>query len=400
MVKDFAFAPTPDIRFGAGKFEKVPEIISQYGTRMILITGGSSLEKTGNLDLLKNILNDKNITFYHETITSEPAPDKIDELSSHYRNEDIEVVAAVGGGSVIDTGKAVSAMLTCKESVMAYLEGVGEGKEHSGDKIPFIAVPTTSGTGSEATKNAVLSRVGKNGFKKSLRHDNFIPDKAVLDPALTISCPPKITAASGMDAISQLLGAYVSTAASPMTDSLVLKALELAGNFYYRVCTDLADDLTARKAMAYTSLISGIALANAGLGIVHGLASPVGGFFDIPHGVVCGTLLPEAVKINIKLLREKKNGDYYLRKYALAGALLENGSRLGNLNIADSEIDNYCERLVSLLEKWVEKLPISRLGEYGIQEDDLAPIVEKTGNKNNPVILDHNQIENILRGRL
>ncbi|MFW6294333.1 MAG: iron-containing alcohol dehydrogenase, partial [Halanaerobium sp.] len=314
-----------------------------------------------------------------------------------YRGKGISSVTAIGGGSVMDTGKAISAMLTQEDSVLNYLEVVGSGKEHPGDKIPFIAVPTTSGTGSEATKNAVLSKVGEDGFKKSLRHDNFIPNIALLDPKLTISCPADITAASGLDAVTQLLGAYTSTKASPITDSLALKALKYAGESLVPAAVDKGDDPEVRAGMAYASLISGITLANAGLGIVHGLASAVGGYFDIPHGIVCGTLLAEAVKLNIRLLRENNN-IFYLKKYAKAGAVLSGENNL-DINSPQS-IDRYCDLLIDILAEWTAKLNISRLGEYGVSEDDLDKIAAKAGNKNNPVQLDKEQIKKLIRSRL
>ena len=402
MVKSFKFAPTPEIRFGAGSFGQLPDLISARGEKVLLVTGGSSLKRSGKYQQLVSDLKHKVTWLDDVQISGEPSPDRVDEICDSYRDKSLDLVVAIGGGSVIDAGKAVSAMLTCDESVMAYLEGVGAGKTHSGEKIPFFAVPTTSGTGSEATKNAVLSRVGEDGFKKSLRHDNFIPDLALLDPDLTVTCPPDITAASGMDAISQLLGAYVSTAAFPMTDSLILSALELAGEYYLPVCTTEAQNVEARGGMAYASLVSGIVLANAGLGIVHGLASPVGGFFDIPHGVVCGTLLAEAVKMNVELLSREESAveEEFLGKYARAGALLSGQAGLDSLDIAYDEVSDYCQLLIETLQRWTEELELPRLGEYGIKEKALCGIAENTGNKNNPVQLSSDQIVSLLKKRL
>ena len=393
----FTFASTPKIIFETGSFQKLPDLIADYGKNTLIVTGASSLYKSGRFDELKKGLKDHSISFSNVKVAEEPSPDLIDEITDKFRGENISSVIAIGGGSVMDTGKAVSAMLTQEDPVIKYLEVVGEGKEHPGDKIPFIAVPTTSGTGSEATKNAVLSNVGKDGFKKSLRHDNFIPNIALLDPKLTVSCPASITAASGMDAITQLLGAYTSTKASPMTDSLALKALEYAGESLVPAATDKGENLQFRAGMAYASLISGITLANAGLGIVHGLASAVGGYFDIPHGVVCGTLLAEAVKLNINLLRENNN-QFYLKKYAKAGAVLSGENSL-DLNSHHS-IERYCDLLIDILEEWTTRLNIARLGEYGVSEDDLDKIAQKAGNKNNPIQLDNEQIKQLVGARL
>ena len=397
LNNSFTFANTPKIIFEIGGFQKLPDIIANYGENTLIVTGGSSLYKSGRFDELSKGLKDNSISFSTVKVTEEPSPKIVDEIAEKFRGKNIHSVAAIGGGSVMDAGKAISAMLTQEDSVMKYLEVVGEGKEHPGDKVPFIAVPTTSGTGSEATKNAVLSEVGKDGFKKSLRHDNFIPNIALLDPKLTTSCPASITAASGLDAITQLLGAYTSTKASPMTDSLALKALKYAGESLVPAATDKGDDPEVRAGMAYASLISGITLANAGLGIVHGLASAVGGYFDIPHGIVCGTLLSEATKLNIKLLR-KNNNYFYLKKYAKAGAVLSGESGI-DFN-SQKNINHYSDLLVETLEDWTSKLDISRLGEYGVTIDDLDKIIEKSGNKNNPVHLDNEQIKKLLRARL
>ena len=393
----FTFARTPEIVFGAGTFNKLPSLIANYGPNTLIITGGSSLYQSGHFAKLSAGLKEEGISFSNIKVKTEPSPDLVDKIAATYRKQDIDSVVAIGGGSVMDTGKAVSAMLTQQDSVMEYLEEVGAGREHSGEKVPFIAVPTTSGTGSEATKNAVLSKVGPNGFKKSLRHDNFIPNLALLDPELTISCPADITAASGLDAITQLLGAYTSTAASPMTDALSLKALKYAGQSLVPAATTKGDDPQIRSGMAYASLISGITLANAGLGIVHGLASAVGGYFDIPHGVVCGTLLGEATKVNIRLLK-KNNNEFYLRKYAQAGAMLS-GNYISNIEEHKS-INRYCSLLVEILDNWIAELEIPRLGEYGVSEDDLDKIAAKAGNKNNPIQLNQTQIKTIVKNRL
>jgi alcohol dehydrogenase class IV len=398
MLKNsFTFANTPNIIFETGSFKKLPDIISNYGENTLIVTGGSSLYKSGRFYELSGGLKEHSISFSTVKVTDEPSPDLIDETTDKYREENISTVIAIGGGSVMDTGKAISAMLTQEDSVMKYLEVVGEGKEHPGDKVPFIAVPTTSGTGSEATKNAVLSSVGEDGFKKSLRHDNFIPDIALLDPNLTTSCPASITAASGLDAVTQLLGSYISTNASPMTDSLALDALKYAGKSLIPAATDKGDNPQVRAGMAYASLISGITLANAGLGIVHGLASAVGGYFDIPHGVVCGTLLAEAAKLNIELLKE--NDDYfYLKKYAKAGAALSGKNSL-DINSPQS-VDQYSSLLVEILEDWTAKLNIPRLREYGVSKASLDKIAKKAGNKNNPIQLNNEQIKKLVQARL
>ncbi|MCG8500769.1 MAG: iron-containing alcohol dehydrogenase [Firmicutes bacterium] len=393
VIESFVFANTPKVVFGAGTFGKLDDIISQYGEKVLIVTGGSSLRATGQYEELCDRLRKRSMQVFDVAVKGEPSPALIDEAVERHRHKQIDAVLAIGGGSVLDAGKAISAMLLQDDSVMAYLEGVGKGKKHTGTKVPFIAVPTTSGTGSEATKNAVLSQIGEKGFKKSLRHDRFVPDIAVLDPMLTISCPPDVTAASGLDAFTQLLGAYVSVQASPMTDAVALSGLHYIKECLIPVCTTEADNVNARAGMAYASLMSGIALANAGLGIVHGLASPVGGYFDIPHGVVCGTLVGEAVKMNIGLLRQEGVGENpYLKKYAKVGAMVAGTD--------ENDVERCCEQLIAAVEEWIKVLKIPRLGKYGISKHDLDKIAEAAGNKNNPVQLEKEQIMQLLLNRL
>jgi len=390
-MKKFNFSCTPKLYFGEGAFDKVKNIIKDYGDKILVITGGTSFEKSFYHKRLLSDLEKNNIIYYLEKVKNEPSPLIIDEISEKYRKENISVVISVGGGSVMDAGKAVSAMLTKNDSVKEYLEGIGK-KKHDGDKVPFIAVPTTSGTGSEATKNAVISEVGDRGFKKSLRHDNFVPDCAVVDPRLTASCPKMVTAASGMDAFSQLIEAYLSTDASPMTDALALSGLEHIKDGLIEAYKN-KENLDARGKVAYASYLSGVVLANAGLGTVHGFASPIGGYFDIPHGVVCGTLIGELIRINIKNLSSDPNKDgIYLEKYANVGRIFSGKNNL--------ERKAACEALVDEVNKLIEVMEIPRLGDYGIKEEDLDKIIEKTGNKNNPVELKKEELREMLLNRL
>lgn len=399
MITSFAFAATPRVLFGTGSFDKLPGLISAYGKRVLLVTGGASFRNSSQYLQLINQLEKKALPYFKVKVTTEPSPELIDQAVNNFRKEKIELVVAIGGGSVIDAGKAISAMLPLRESVLTYIEGVGAGEIHPGEKLPFIAVPTTSGTGSEATNNAVLSRIGKKGFKKSLRHDHFIPNIALLDPRLTLSCPPEITAASGLDAFVQLMEAYTSTNASAMTDSLILDAIQIINKCLIPACTDQPQSIDIRAGMAYASLVSGIALTNAGLGVIHGLASPLGGYLKIPHGVVCGTLLAEVVKTNINSLLSAENPDNpYLQKYARLGGLLVLGQTNPVLNKNTSK--SYCQLLVQQLEDWLKLLKIPRLSQYGATEKDLPKIIEKTGQKNNPVELSTDQLTQILKNRL
>jgi alcohol dehydrogenase len=395
MIQNFNFASIPHIIFGAGKLKELYDIIPNFGKNVLFVIGGNSLKRSGKWNEISSAMEHKSINYSLVSVDGEPSPALVDEIATKFRDKSIDLIIGIGGGSVTDAGKAISAMIPKEDSIKSYLEGVGI-KKHDGTKIPYIAIPTTSGTGSEATKNAVISEIGPEGFKKSLRHDNLIPNIALIDPELMISCPPSITGACGMDAFTQLLEAYVSTKASPMTDALAYSGMKYMSSNMIPAYSIGASDVNVRAAMAYGSLMSGITLANAGLGIVHGLASPIGGFFDIPHGIVCGTLLAEATRMNIKKLKEKgAAGIEGLKKHASIGALLS-----GYDSIIEGKIDVYCSILIETLEKWTDQLKIDRLGKYGITSEDIKIIVKSAGLKNNPVNLTDKDIETIILNRL
>jgi alcohol dehydrogenase len=393
VIKPFTFSRIPKIHFGAGSIEMLDSLLGGFGATALIVTGSRSLESSGKFDVVEQALRKRLDAVHYFTVSGEPSPDLIDEAVANFKNSGIDAVCAIGGGSVLDAGKAISAMLPGGDSVFDYLEGVGTGKQHDGRKVPFIAVPTTAGTGSEATKNAVLSTVGADGYKKSLRHDNFIPDIALIDPELMLSCPLHVTSSTGMDALTQLMEAYVSTNASPVTDAAAFSGLEYAVDNLIPACTTGAENVGVRAGMAYAALQSGICLANAGLGTVHGLASALGGLFDIPHGVVCGTVMGAAVRVTIERLRsEKETGLTGLRKYADIGMLMADG------DVPD--MDGACDLLIMKLAEWTEMLRIPRLGDYGVTGSDIDSIIEKTDNKNNPVDLDREDIRRILVARI
>jgi len=395
MVSNFRFASIPNLIFGAGKFSELYDIIANFGKNVLIVIGGSSLKVSGKWDEIASEMLRRTINFHSISIAGEPTPTLVDETVEKFRQKDLDLIIGIGGGSVIDAGKAISAMIPKNDSIKNYLEGVGD-KVHDGKKVPYIAIPTTSGTGSEATKNAVITEVGPEGFKKSLRHDNLVPNYAIVDPKLMVSCPPSITAACGMDAFTQLLEAYVSPRSSPVTDALAYSGIKQMKENILSVYSNKASDINARSAMAYGSLISGIVLANAGLGIVHGLASSIGGLFNIPHGTVCGTLLAESTKMNVKRLEQvSPNGEHELMKYAIVGATIAGKGYEVNIDVS-----YYCSVLVETLENWTKQLNIERLGKYGITYTDIDNIIERTGLKNNPVKLNLEDIKEIVVNRI
>ncbi|MCA1741887.1 MAG: iron-containing alcohol dehydrogenase, partial [Bacteroidales bacterium] len=275
-------------------------------------------------------------------------------------------------------------------SVREYLEVVGD-KDHPGTKVPFVAVPTTSGTGSEATKNAVISQVGKDGFKRSLRHDNLVPDAAIVDPELTLTCPPEITAAAGMDCFTQLTEAYLSTKANAYTDALALEGIRAIKRSLLRSYTH-GDDINARSDMAFAALTSGICLANAGLGAVHGLAGTIGAMFNIPHGAVCGTLMAAANQANVRELRRTGDAGPALKKYAALGRIFSD---------AAGKNDNYyIDFFIDYMTAATYLLGLPELSRYGLKSEDLPMICSQSDVKNNPVSLSAEQLREILSHRL
>jgi alcohol dehydrogenase class IV len=329
------------------------------------------------------------ITSLHVAIESEPSPEMIDEAVLKSDRFKPEVVIAVGGGSVLDAGKAISAMIPVKGHIVDYLEGVGT-KEHPGNKIPFIAVPTTSGTGSEATKNAVISRIGNDGFKKSLRHDNFVPDIAIVDPELTPGCPPELTAASGMDCFTQLTEAYLSVKSNEYTDALALEGLKAIKSSLLKSYLD-GTDIDARTGMSFAALTSGICLANAGLGVVHGFASSIGGMFNIPHGIICGTLMGAANEVTVRKLRATGGNEIALGKYA----------RLGELFVDEELPDDYhyIDAFNGYLNEMTDRLHLPGLKRLGVEESALEKICGSTECKNNPVNLGRDELMEIVSKR-
>ena len=388
----FLFVRMPTVHFGCGKRLLLPSLLGGKGKKVLLLSGKQSFLASPVGAELIELLQQSGIRLFQESIPGEPSPVEVDRIALRYRQESIDWVVGIGGGSVLDAGKAISAMLPQHDSVVNYLEG-RQSKAHDGRKIPFMAIPTSAGTGSEATKNAVLSQVAADGYKNSLRHDNFVPDIAVVDPELMLSCPPSVTAACGLDALTQLLEAYVSTKASPMTDALSLSGIEHFAVGFMPAVIEGQTHLEARSQMAYAALMSGICLANAGLGAVHGFAGPMGGYFDIPHGVVCGTLLGETTRVSIELmLREPQKYHIALQKYARAGALLS-GKTTGAL---EEDIEN----LLAMLDFWIKETNIARLAQFGITEQDFSKILDKTDCKNAPVTLSREQLAGILAARL
>ena len=396
MIEPFSLSRLPRILFGAGRIAELPTLIREFGTRVLLITGKQSFPNSPHWQPLIAGLEYHQISWLQETVAGEPSPQWVDDAVARHRASGIDVVVGIGGGSVLDAGKAVAGLLPHTESVLNFLEGVGSG-HYAGPALPYIAAPTTAGTGSEATKNAVLSVQGTQGYKKSFRHECLVPAYAVVDPELLATCSSALIAANGMDALTQLLESYVSTKANPVTDALAWSGIRAVNDGFFPTWKggDDPEAATGRTAMAYAALLSGITLAQVGLGSVHGLASPLGAFFPIPHGVVCGTLLAAATEINIFALRNRQPGNAALGKYAELGALLSGSHAATNAAAED--------HLVDLLHEWTERLALPRLGDYGVTRNDFPRIIANCrGNsmQTNPIVLHDEEVHAILDKRL
>ncbi len=390
MVESFNFSKLPLIQFGPGKADLLPRIISGHGRNVLLVTGSSSFLASTRGQIILTTLEKEGLKVTHVSVQGEPSPGIVDSVVSQHRHKLPDVVIAIGGGSAIDAGKSISAMITVEGNLKDYLEGVGF-RGHPGTKIPFIAVPTTAGTGSETTKNAVISEVGENGFKKSLRHENFVPDIAIVDPLLTVSCPPDITAASGMDCFTQLTEAYLSDKANRYTDSLALEGIKVVIMCMLRAYEN-GSDVEARTGMSFAALTSGICLTNAGLGVVHGFASSVGARWAVPHGIVCGTLMAEANAVNVRMLRKTGNNYEACKKYATLGKLVVEESNKSE--------EYYIDAFIDYLRQLTLKLGIPRLGRFGITINDIDEICAGTDIKNNPVKLSDEELKEILASRI
>jgi alcohol dehydrogenase class IV len=394
MIIPFSIVRLPRIEFGVGSFDKLPDIAARFGTRLLIVLGARSFFASPYSESLFNRLRAVGCVWDTMQVRGEPSPELIDEAVAHRRGARIDAVIGIGGGSVLDAAKAIAGLLKPGNSVMDHLEGVGPEQPYSGPATPFIAVPTTAGTGSEATKNAVLSRHGVDGFKKSFRDEKLMAEYAVVDPNLLTTCPPHLVAANGMDAFTQLLESYVSLRSNPVTDALAIAGMKAARDglpAWYENGTEVA---VGREKTALASLLSGICLAQAGLGSVHGLAQPLGSLFPIPHGVVCGTLLAAATRVNIEVMRARDRHNAALAKYAEVGRLFG----------CKSDIDDTAaqEFLVDSLDEWTRMMKLPTLAALGVREADFPRIVANCRGSSmttNPVALTDHEVSQILQIR-
>jgi alcohol dehydrogenase len=412
---DFRVTRLPALVTGAGSIARIASLASAAGARRLFIfTGGNSFLSGARRAAFEKSLAEAGIDFTYAAVSGEPTPELVDAAAAEARDFQAGAVCGIGGGSALDAAKAVAAMFFEAGSVEEYLEDVGT-RPPSGRRLPLFEAPTTAGTGSEATKNAVISRGGPDGFKKSFRHEAYVCDAAILDPELSLTCPPAQTAYSGLDAVTQLLEAYVSVNASPFTDALALQGLRFAGRFLERAFRFGGTDLEARAGMAYAAYLSGVALANAGLGAVHGMAAALGGLTRAPHGALSGTLLAVTTRGVAKTLSDgTEGGRIAIEKYARAGFALagNDGGAEGDFGGTNDQIEipsfdtvqgrigAGLELLFEIFDRWTADFAVPRLSALGVDPGILAAAAAISGNKNAPVILSADSLERIMRERL
>ena len=380
---NFEFATATQIVFGPGSAAQIGKRVKAFGKRALVVIGRSPQRA----EKLVADLSANDISATTFSVAGEPEISTVENGVALAKKENCDFVISLGGGSVIDAGKAIAAMMKNDGALLDYLEIIGHGKSLTKWGAPFVAVPTTAGTGSEVTRNAVLASP-EHKVKVSLRSPLMLARVAVIDPELTYGLPSALTATTGLDALTQVIEPYVCLRANPMTDGPCVEGIHRAARSLREAVFD-GQNKSAREDMAVASLFGGLALANAGLGAVHGFAGPIGGMFPAPHGAVCAALLPHVMAANIRALREREPKSYALGRYDRVAALLT-----GNPHATADAGAEWVQKLVA-------DLPIPRLGAYGIREEHVADIVAKSTNassmKANPIVLTSEELAQTLR---
>ena len=378
----FEFATATRIIFGAGTIREAAPAAREFGQRALLVTGASA----GRHQTLADLLEREGVSCIRFPIRGEPEIARVQEGIELARADGCDLVIAVGGGSAIDAGKAVAALLANEGAVSDYLEVIGAGRPLLQPAAPFLAIPSTAGTGSEVTRNAVLAS-REHGAKASMRSTLMLPRLAIVDPELAFDLPPAITASTGLDALTQLIEPYVSVRANPMTDAFCLEGVSRAARSLRRAFQD-GRNASARTDMAFASLMGGLALANAGLGVVHGFAAPIGGMFPAPHGAVCAALLAPGMEANIRALRERAPGSESLERYQkVAAVLTENPASLP-------------EDGPAFVRGLCLEFSIPPLRSWGVLQSHVDALVEKASRassmKGNPIALTREELAGLL----
>lgn len=379
----FEFATATRIIFGPGTLAEVAPLAAEMGCRALVVTGSTNERAAPLLDRLRK----QGVDFVTFNVAGEPTTAVALAGVERAREAGCDFVIGMGGGSVLDTGKTVAALLTNGGEPLDYLEVIGRGQPITRPAAPYIAIPTTAGTGAEVTRNAVLASP-EHRVKVSLRSPLLLPRLAVVDPELTYSMPPAVTASTGLDALTQVMEPFVSNQANPLTDTICREGMRRAARALRRAYED-GRDAAAREDMALVSLLGGLALANAKLGAVHGFAGPVGGMFPAPHGVICARFLPHVMEANVRALQARAPDSPALARYDEIARILTGKP---TAKAADG---------VAWVQELCEMLRVPPLSEYGLAEQDFPAVVEKARHassmKGNPILLTDEELERILR---
>lgn len=366
--------------------KQIGKLAKSFGQRVLLVGRLASDDTKRAIEYLNN----EGCIVTPVNVKGEPSVESINEILAISRKNQCEVVIAIGGGSVLDSGKTIAALMTNTNDIMDYLEVIGNGVAVSKKSLPFIAVPTTSGTGAEATKNATILST-EHKVKVSIRSPYMLPDVVLLDPQLTVSVPKDVTASTGLDALTQVLEPYVSKMANPITDAFAKEGLTRAARSLKKTY-DHGGDIDAREDMAIASLFGGVALANAKLGAVHGFAGVLGGMYPIPHGVVCARLLPFVTRKNIEVLNARDANNPAVKRYEDVAKILTGDP---NAKAADG---------VAWLEDLCKHLDVASLSHFGVKEEHFEEIINKSMNassmKGNPIELTFDELKDILKQAL
>jgi alcohol dehydrogenase class IV len=378
----FEFATAARIIFGQGTIKECGPLAKSFGERAFLVLGKSSERISGLIEQLRE--NGISISEFH--VSGEPTVETIISGLEQALVKSCNLVIGIGGGSVIDTGKAIAALMTNPGQIYDYLEVVGSGKQLMHPSIPYTVIPTTAGTGSEVTRNAVITIPDKH-VKVSLRSPWMLPRVAIIDPELTYSLPPEITAATGLDALTQLIEPFLSNASNPMTDAICREGIRYVSRSL-RFAFEHGDDPHARQDMAVGSLWGGMALANAKLGAVHGFASSIGGKFSAPHGAICARLLPLVVESNLKAIQMR----------ATQPSMLERFDEMGKLLTGDPIAR--AEDGIQWLRDLGTALKVPPLATHGVTRRDIPEIIVQAKSassmKGNPIELTDSELSQIL----
>ncbi|HXR05075.1 MAG TPA: iron-containing alcohol dehydrogenase [Verrucomicrobiae bacterium] len=382
----FEFTSPAKIVFGAGTLREAGAIAKAFGERALVVTG----RDTKRAGPLLKILREAAVGAATFAVAGEPELSTIERGTALARQENCELIIGFGGGSALDAAKAIAAMLANSGDLLDYVEIIGRGQPLTKPSAPFVAIPTTAGTGSEVTRNAVLASP-EHQVKVSLRSPFMLAKVALVDPELTCDLPPALTASTGLDALTQLIEPFVCPRANPLTDGFCVEGIRRAAGSLRAAFADGKNE-AAREDMAMASLLGGFALANAGLGAVHGFAGPIGGSFPAPHGAICAALLPQVMNANLRALRQRAPGSEALRRY----------DRLGRWLTGDAEAA--ADEGVAWVRKLVSDVQIPRLGTYGIRGEHVAGLVEKamraSSMKANPIALTPEELAETLRQAL